>query len=235
MASSDKKEEKLWHLQHCPLLAGMTQAEMMDMEQATVMVKLQPQERLLISRGEVPAVWLVKEGLMSLTYSDADGTDATVLLLEPGDLFGAPEAVESSYGETATALKPTVLCRMAQRQLESLCARHQELAYRVTKFSWRRLARLQQRMAELMTRSVKERLAMLLVRLAAEYGQEGVRGVRTLGLSLTHDDLAHLVGSSREMVSKVMGQFREFGWVHSSRKTIELTNLPALEKTAAHS
>jgi CRP-like cAMP-binding protein len=124
---------------------------------------------------------------------------------------------------------------MAQRQLESLCARHQELAYRVTKFSWRRLARLQQRMAELMTRSVRERLAMLLVRLAAEYGQEGARGVRTLGLNLTHDDLAHLVGSSREMVSKVMGQFRELGWVRSSRKTIELVDLPALEKAAAHS
>lgn len=235
MAVTGKTAEKLWHLQHCPLLAGLKQAEMMDMEQATVMVKLQPQERLFISRGEVPAVWLVKEGLMSLTYSDADGTDATVLLLEPGDLFGAPEALESSYGENATALKPTVLCRMAQSKLESLCARHPDLGYRVTKFSWRRLARLQQRMAELMTRSVSARLAMLLGRLAAEYGQEGASGVRALGLNLTHDDLAHLVGSSREMVSKVMGHFREQGWVRSSRKTIELVDLPALEKAAAHS
>ncbi len=118
MAASAKTAEKLWHLQHCPLLAGLNQAEMKDLEQATVMVKLQPQERLSISRGEVPAVWLVKEGLMSLTYSDAEGADATVLLLEPGDLFGAPEAVESSYGENATALKPTVLCRRAQSQPE---------------------------------------------------------------------------------------------------------------------
>jgi CRP/FNR family transcriptional regulator len=235
MDLSGKTAEKLWHLQHCPLLAGLTQAEMKDMEQATVMVKLQPQERLLISQEEMPAVWLVKEGLMSLTYSDAGGTDATVLLLEPGDLFGAPEAVESPYGENATALKPTVLCRMAQSQLESLCARHPELGYRVTKFSWRRLARLQQRMADLMTRSVRERLAMLLVRLATEYGRESAGDGRTLGLDLTHDDLAHLVGSSREMVSKVMAQFREQGWVRSSRKAIELVDLAALKKAAAHS
>jgi len=123
---------------------------------------------------------------------------------------------------------------MAQSQLESLCARHPELAYRVTKFSWWRLARLQQRMADLMTRSVRERLAMLLVRLAAEYGQDRSKGVRTLGLNLTHDDLAHLVGCSREMVSKVVGQFRESGWVRSSRKTIELTDLTALKQAASH-
>jgi CRP/FNR family transcriptional regulator len=232
MASPEKKAEKLWHLHHCPLLAGMSQAEMQEVEQVTVMAKLKAQERLIISQEDAHSVWLIKEGLVSLSYSDAEGKDATVLLLGAGDLFGALESGDPAYGESAVALKPTVLCRMFQHQLESLCARHPEISYRVTKFSWRRIARLQQRLAELMTRSVRERLAMLLVKVSAEYGQEIVGRGRSLGLSVTHDDLAHLVGSSREMVSKVMAQFRDLGWIRSSRKTIELVDLGALEEVA---
>jgi CRP/FNR family cyclic AMP-dependent transcriptional regulator len=177
------------------------------------------------------AIWLIKEGLMSLTYGDVEGKNATVLLLGPGDLFGALEEISPQVnGESVVALKPTVLCRMTQEQMEHLLHKHPEIAYRVTKFSWRRIARLQERLAEIMTKSVRQRLAVLLIKLATEYGQSKNDGVYTLGLTVTHDDLARLVGSSREMVSKVMGQFRELGWIRSSRKTIELLDLPTLQK-----
>ena len=81
-----------------------------------------------------------------------------------------------------------------------------------------------------MTKPVKERLALLLLKLATEYGEDRISGTRSLGLAVTHEDLARLVGASREMVSKVMRQFRDAGWVHSSRKTIEVVNLDAMSE-----
>jgi CRP/FNR family transcriptional regulator len=227
-------DEKVWHLQHCPLFSGVSEAELKDLEHVTVMLKLKPQERILAAHFEERAVWLVKEGLMSLTYGDAQGKDATILLLSSGDLFGALEEEENfEYGEHAVALRPTILCRMTRQQMENLINRHPELAYRLTKFSWQRIARLQQRLAEIMTKSVRQRLATLLLKLAAEYGQDCPDGGRSLGLTITHDDLARLVGSSREMVSKVMGHFRQLGWIRSARKAIVLVDLPALEKITA--
>ena len=47
--------------------------------------------------------------------------------------------------QNIAALKSTVLCRMTQQRMESLLNRYPELGYRITKFSWRRSARLQQR------------------------------------------------------------------------------------------
>lgn len=222
--------EKIWHLQHCPLFSGVSEEELKDLEHITVMVKLQPQERILSAHQEQRAIWLIKEGLVSLIYGDAEGKDATVMLLSSGDLFGAlEEGGALEYGENVVALKPTVLCRMTQQQMESLLHKHPEMAYRVTKFSWHRIARLQQRLADIMTKSVRERLAILLLNLSTEYGNEQDGGIRSLGLTITHDDLARLVGSSREMVSKVMGSFRELGWIRSSRKTIEILDAPSLE------
>ena len=214
-------DEKIWHLQHCPLFSGVSEEELKDLETITVMIKLQPQERILSAHQEERAIWLIKEGLVSLTYGDGDGKDATIMLLRSGDLFGAlAEGGELEYGENVVALKPTVLCRMTQQQMESLLHKHPQMAYRVTKLSWHRIARLQQR------------LAKLLLNLATEYGREHEAGIRSLGLTITHDDLARLVGSSREMVSKVMGSFRELGWIRSSRKTIEILDIPSLEEVA---
>ena len=226
-------DEKIWHLQHCPLFSGVSEEELKDLETITVMIKLQPQERILSAHQEERAIWLIKEGLVSLTYGDADGKDATIMLLRSGDLFGAlAEGGELEYGENVVALKPTVLCRMTQEQMESLLHKHPQMAYRVTKLSWHRIARLQQRLADIMTKSVRERLATLLLNLATEYGREQEAGIRSLGLTITHDDLARLVGSSREMVSKVMGSFRELGWIRSSRKTIEILDIASLEEVA---
>lgn len=118
---------------------------------------------------------------------------------------------------------------MTHEQMESLLNRYPEMAYRVTKSSWLRIARLQQRLAEIMTKSVKQRLATLLLQLAADYGSDNDDGSRSLGLTITHDDLARLVGSSREMVSKVMGSYREMDWIRSSRKSIYLLDLSALQ------
>lgn len=222
-------DEKLWHLQHCPLFAGISKQEMEHLRDVTVMVKLEPEDRILADPDDPNAIWFVKEGLMSLTYGDADGKDATVLLLGPGDLFGGMEGAQSfDYSQSMVALKSTVLCRMTQPQMASLLNNHPDIGYRITKFSWRRIARLQQRLAEIMTKPVRVRLATLLLNLSDEYGEELPAGGRSLGLLISHDDLARLVGSSREMVSKVMGSLRDEGLLHSGRKRIDLLDREAL-------
>lgn len=222
-------DEKMWHLHHCPLFAGVSMSEMKHLAEITVMFKLEPQERIIYDPQHANAIWMIKEGLLTLTYGDSEGKDATVMLLCPGDLFGAiGDQINLDYSQNVVALKPTVLCRMTQQQMEVLLHKYPELGYRLTKFSWRRIARLQQRLAEIMTKSVKVRLATLLLNLSEEFGEAKPDGTRSVGLTVTHDDLARLVGSSREMVSKVMGGFRDQGWIRSSRKQIDLLNVDVL-------
>ncbi|MDP6983355.1 MAG: Crp/Fnr family transcriptional regulator [Candidatus Latescibacteria bacterium] len=229
MTDETLTDEKLWHLQHCPLFSGVSKQEMEHLRDVTVMVKLEPEDRILTDPDDPNAIWFIKEGLMSLTYGDAEGKDATVLLLGPGDLFGAMEGAQTlDYSQSMVALKSTVLCRMTQQQMEALLNNHPDIGYRITKFSWRRIARLQQRLAEIMTKPVRVRLATLMLNLADEYGGDLPEGGRSLGLTITHDDLARLVGSSREMVSKVMGAMRDEGLLHAGRKHIDLIDRDGL-------
>ena len=225
-------DEKVWHLHHCPLFSGISRSEMRHLSDITVMFKLAPQDRMITDPDNPQAVWLIKKGLVSLTYGDIEGRDATVLLLGPGDLFGSMmDTGDLDYSQNIVALRPTVLCRMTRQQMDTLLHKYPDLGFRLTKFSWRRIARLQQRLAEIMTKSVKVRLATLLLNLAEEYGEDLADGTRSVGLTITHDDLARLVGSSREMVSKVMGGFRERDLVRSSRKQVSLLDREALRRT----
>ena len=233
MSDTTITDEKLWHLQHCPLFSGIRKQEMEHLRDVTVMVKLEPEDLILSDPDDPNAIWFIKEGLMSLTYGDAVGKDATVLLLGPGDLFGGMEGAQTfDYSQSLVALKSTVLCRMTQQQMEALLKNYPDIGYRITKFSWRRIARLQQRLAEIMTKPVRVRLATLLLNLADEYGEDLPAGGRSLGLTITHDDLARLVGSSREMVSKVMGSFRDEGLLQAGRKQIDLVDRDGLATLA---
>ena len=207
--------------------------ELVGLDKETVPVRLDAQDRLLPERDAPAAVWLVQDGLLGLTYGDAEGRDATVLMLGPGDFFDLLNDEDGpEYGQSAVALRPALLYRIDRTRLERLAGQYPHLARRLARSSWRRIARLQRRLAEIMTQPVRQRLAALLVDTAAAYGEDGHNGGRSLGLTLTHDDLARLVGSSREMVSKVMGQFRSNGWVRSARRTVELLDCAALAHVA---
>lgn len=233
MSDTTITDEKLWHLQHCPLFLGISKQEMEHLRDVTVMVKLEPEDLILSDPDDPNAIWFIKEGLMSLTYGDAVGKDATVLLLGPGDLFGGMEGAQTfDYSQSLVALKSTVLCRMTQQQMEALLKNYPDIGYRITKFSWRRITRLQQRLAEIMTKPVRVRLATQLLNLADEYGEDLPAGGRSLGLTITHDDLARLVGSSREIVSKVMGSFRDEGLLQAGRKQIDLVDRDGLATLA---
>ena len=84
-----------------------------------------------------------------------------------------------------------------------------------------------------MTKPVKVRLATLLTNPADEYGQDTEDGCRSAGLTVYPRRPRPSVGSSREMVSKGMGGYREKGLIRSSRRQIEVVDRDELRKITA--
>lgn len=218
-------------LRDCPVFSRASDDAMAFLETIVETEILEPGDRIVCGREENrQSVWFISEGLVNLTYWDADGKEATLLLLDADDVWVSLEGLEQlSRQIELVALKHTALIRTSEEQIGRLLMRHPELGARLFDFASRRISRLQGRLAELMTKSVRERVASALLQLGTELGEGKREGVGPLSLPVTHDDLARLVGASREMVTKVMGQFREAGWVQSRRKSIHLLNQRALQ------
>jgi CRP/FNR family transcriptional regulator, cyclic AMP receptor protein len=92
-----------------------------------------------------------------------------------------------------------------------------------------RLRRIQSRVEDLVFRDVPARLAHLLVELIKSGGVQEPRGIR-LKAKLTHQEMANLIGCSRETVSNTLGQFRDEGLIHIDGRTIIILKMDALSR-----
>ncbi len=226
-------EVHIWHLKQCPLFTNLTTGELDAIYAASQNVSLGPGEIVPPPETGESALWIVKRGHVQLAYVDSTGREATVLILGPGDLFGGFHGHED-YGEHCKTLTSVCLCRLTQVRFEQLMQKYPDICHTITKASFDRIHRLQVRMAELMMRPVDQRIAITLLELDSQVGEEcGEPEGRRLGLPLSHRDLSMLVGSSREMVTHVMRRLRKEGLVDTARKEIVITNVEKMRELAA--
>lgn len=234
MTTDELKRVALWHLKCCPLFSEMSPKELGDVVRPGNVVSFSPDEPIpMESTDGEPALWVVKRGHVKQSFVDSEGRQATVLVLGPGDIFGSLFALGDDnvedYGEHCRTMTSVCLCRISRQHFESLIAKYPNVAYRLTKSNFQRIHRLQARLADLLMRPAEARLALVLMELKGLVGvpdeEEGI----ALDLPLAHSDLAQLIGSSREMVTHLLGKFRRAGIVRTSRERIVLLDAEALK------
>lgn len=230
MKESDREALAVWHLKNCPLFAALEPRELGEIFHQSRIVGLGPNEIVPGAGGDEPSLWVVKRGHVKLGYVDHEGHTATVLILGPGDLFGSVmEGGARDYGEHCSTITSACLCRISASRFEALLRKYPQVAYSLMKANFSRIHRLQARLADFMVRPAEARLALVLLDLNREIGEDAPEGGRVLALPLSHQDLAQLIGSSREMVTHLLGRFRRRGVVATTRERIVLTDRTALE------
>lgn len=235
LAQSVAIGDKLWHLKSCPLFSTMSREELETVHSAATLLQL-PKNSLVppAPEGEY-CLFVVKRGHVQLTYVDETGREAVVILLGPGDVFGALEENVATFGEQCRTVSDVCLCRLSRSRFEALVQRYPNLAYNLTKLSLMRISRLQVRLAEMMMRQADERLALALLDLDKQVGRSEPDGRRKLTLALTHADLAKLIGTSREMVTMLFAKLRRGGLLETDKGWIYLRDLDGLKRLAAGS
>lgn len=229
---SDARELHLWHLKQCPLFARLGPGELDAVYAASQIVSLGPEEIVPPADESEGALWIMKRGHVKLSYIDAGGHEATVLVLGPGDIFGGLHGAQD-YGEHCRTMTACCLVRIARSRFEGLVRKYPDIAYTINKANFDRIHRLQVRMAEMLMRPIDQRLALALLDLDRQVGEDSTDPPgRRLGLPLSHRDLAMLVGSSREMVTHVMGRLRDKGFVDAARKHVVLLDMAGLKELA---
>ncbi len=174
-------------------------------------------------------LFILKMGRVRLYHLSADGKALTTAILESGTIFGEMallgQGLDGSYAE---ALTPCVLCLMSRDDVIALLLSDPRIALRITEILGRRLIEAERRLADFAFKSIPERLAALLLRLAKE-PRIRLFGSRRPEVLYTHEQLAEMVGTYRETVTKILNEFRAAGWVELRRGKIVLLNQQALQ------
>lgn len=107
---------------------------------------------------------------------------------------------------------------------------HAGVALGVTRLMGLRRRRIERRLKSLLFRSNRERLVHLLMELAEKYGQRSADGV-TLGIKLSHQELASIIGSTRETVTVVLGELQNEGSLIIKRRQIILRDMDGMARS----
>jgi len=229
------EEERLWYLQRINIFADMTPEEMRRLAERTIMRTYA--RGGVIARPDDPpeTIYLIKEGRVKLSRYSAAGREQILALLERGDIFGERALVGAAEALHCEALEDTLICVLRREDFEDLVRSKPALALRVMKVLAGRLRQVEEAVENLAFRDVPGRLAATLARLAGAYG-EPHDGGRRLALRLTHQDLASMIGATRETVTTVLNRFRDDGLIAVEGRRIvikDLGRLQELEETSS--
>ncbi len=223
-------QNKLWFLKHIRLFDGLSQTEMQEMERITRMQEVKKRQPLYLPGDPSSSVYLLKQGRVKIANTDPGGKEVTFDILEPGEVFGELDVLDDAPRTTsAEALDDTLICVIQREDFNRYLAMHPNMTVRLTKLIGLRLKKIQSRVEDLVFRDVPARLAHLLLELRKSDGVAEGFGTR-LRAKLTHQEMANLIGCSRETVSTTLGQFRDEGFIHVEGRTITIVNAKGLSQ-----
>ena len=163
------------------------------------------------------ALFIVKEGLVKLVSHSGRGTETILHLLPPGSIFGEILFSEEKRAFTALAGKKSVVAGLPKETLARLLSTIPAFSVNFIRILSQRLAKVEKEHAGFGHTWSYHRLAKTLLLLAEEHGFKTPKGT-TIAVRLTHEELANLIGTTRETVTTQLGRFRRMGMVRREGK-----------------
>lgn len=230
MTQETAAPNKLWYLKHIHLFSGLSQAELQEMDRITRMQEVKKRQPIYLPGDPSNTVYLLKKGRVKISSTAPSGKEVTFDILEAGEIFGELEMLQDSPRETqAEALDDALICAIRREDFNRYLREHQDLNAKLTKLIGLRLRKIQSRVEDLVFRDVPARLAHLLLELKKTDGVPEGTGTR-LRVKLTHQEIANLIGCSRETVSATLGQFRERRLIRIDGRSITILDSYSLHR-----
>lgn len=224
--------DKAWCLSEVDIFRDLSELEMQHIAENAPMRTYTAGEMLYSPHAPVEALFILKQGRVRVFRVSEDGRALTTAIITPGTIFGEMVLLgQSMHDNYAEVLDDAVVCVMSRADVHRLLLSDQRIAIRIAEFLGGRLAGMEQRLTETVFKSVPQRIASSLHTLAADSPREGVL-TRGQQIRLTHEQLAALVGTSRETTSKVLEEYAEQGLVRLGRGHITILDMPGIEAEA---
>lgn len=178
---------------------------------------------VIFSEGtEADSLYIVESGRIAIGNKSFDGRESMVALMTAGDLFGEMSLFdEMGRSAEARALEPSVVVVIPYQPLINLWRAQPELLWKVVGLLSRRLRSMDEALADSFFLDVTGRTAKHILELAGDND--------SFEIPITQEELAGLVGASRERVNKAISSFVRLGWIQQNDRHYQILNRRELE------
>jgi len=214
-----------WGLERLDLFAALPHADLEALCASPRVQRYQPRDPVIVDDD---AVRVVVAGAIKLARVGFSGRKLIVALLAAGDVFGRITGADAGDSYVVEALEETEVLAVPHQAFEELLERR-EFAYRIVQHLEERQRELVRRVESLAFKDVRTRLIEALLALAGEQGEPCQHGM-AVDVRINQQDLADLIGASRQMVNRLLGELSRKLYVRRMGKVLCILNRRRLER-----
>jgi len=188
---------------------------------------------VVFSEGDAgDRLFVVLDGKVKISRTANDGRENLLTVLGPAEMFGELSLFDPGpRTATATAVTRSRLASLDHDDLRPVLLERPNVSVHLLRALAQRLRRTNEAMADLVFSDVPGRVANALLGLSEKFGVEDAEGIRVQH-DLTQEELAQLVGASRETVNKALSDFATRGWLRLEGRTVLLLDASRLARRA---
>ncbi len=225
---AQKNDEEV--IRRAPLFTALDDAAAATLRESMTQVKVRKGQTLFKEGDAGDRLFVVVEGKLKLGTSSGDGRENLLSILGPGDMFGELSLFDPGpRTATATAVTDSRVLALANDQVIGWVTAHPQVSLQLLKRLARRLRRTNEVLADLVFADVPGRVAKAIMDLGERFGTKKDDGLH-VNHELTQEELAQLVGASRETVNKALADFAGRGWVRLEPRAVVVLDYERLSK-----
>jgi CRP/FNR family cyclic AMP-dependent transcriptional regulator len=217
-------------LKHVPLFEGLSDKDLQLLSRITHERACDKGQTIFSQADAGDTLFVVAKGLVKIFSLSRTGKMKTFAYLESRDFFGEMALLEKGgRSAAAMAVRPAVLLTIRRQEFEKLLKEKPQLSLSLLRVLTHRLRRADKEIEALSFNSVVGRLAGILLDLAKRHGKK-TDGGTLIDMELSHQEVADMAGTAREMVTRVLNRFIRTGCLKLDGKSFILTDAEKLQE-----
>lgn len=222
--SPSRKKEALESLRAIPLFSRVRDADLEDVASHLIERRF-PKHSTVVEEGMTgDYMYVIREGRVKVTKASDDGREKIMGFLEKGSFFGDMALLTGEVRSASVkTLEPSRLLALSRRDFIELIRQSPDLALSVIEELTNRLRETNEQASTLSFLGVKDRTRSLFERIAEP---DNSRGNRRMTQALTHQQIADMIGTSRETVTRAVKQLKDEGWLDQAGKRYVIPDEP---------
>ena len=223
-------ENETIYLKQVPLFAGLADEDIRELMEVARKRTFRSGEVIFHRDDPGQVLYVIKEGKVKISLVSPDGQEIVLAVLGKGECFGEFAILDGLTRSADAITLEKVECYTLQRSdFHNAILKNPKIAIQVLEVLTKRLRINDQMVEDLIFLDVYGRVAKKLLELAETHGEKVENGTR-INVRLTQQELASMVGASRESVNKVMGYFTDKNFISTDKHRITLHRITELKR-----
>ncbi len=175
------------------------------------------------------SLFFISSGLVKLSFRNEDGNLLTIDMMQTGEIFGETALTnDMSQSCFVEAVEDTTVFVIHKNDFLHIAETDPELILEIAELISQRLGSIKNKLVAMTFKTIKDRLINVLFDLAEQFGEKD-NGKIYIRFNLTHQDLAYMIGTSREYTSIILGELKRKNLISKCGKEIVLNDLSLLK------